>query len=114
MTYRGLLGVVVAAAVWPAAGQADALLYRCGPNLCRAAPDGSGQRAITRDGQPGGPSYGWLSASADGSRVAVVKATFAYVLDANGRAVTGPLPRGGTVVIAELSPDGTQIATVEL
>jgi hypothetical protein len=94
--------------------QADALLYRCGPNVCRVAPDGSSQRALTSDGQSGGPVYGWLSASADGTRLAVVRATFAYVLDGSGRTLAGPLPRGGTAVIAEIAPDGSQVATVEL
>ena len=100
------------AAATPA--QADALLYRCGPNVCRAAPDGSGKQQLTSDGRPGGPSYGWLSASANGSRMAVVRATFAYVLDSRGRTVGRALPRGGTAVIAEIAPDGRQVATIEL
>jgi hypothetical protein len=93
---------------------ADLLLYRCGPNICRAAPDGSGKRQLTTDGQPGGPLYSWLSASADGSRLAVVNATYAYVLDGSGRRVTDKLPRSGIGVIAEIAPDGAQIATVDL
>ena len=36
-----LLGLFVAAPAW-----ADALLYRCGPDVCRAAPDGTGRKAL--------------------------------------------------------------------
>jgi Dipeptidyl peptidase IV (DPP IV) N-terminal region len=107
---RFLIAVAVAAflcAAEPAA--ADLLLYRCGNDVCRAAPDGSGKRKLTRAG-----THTWLSASADGSRLAVVRNTFAYLLDGRGRQVAGPLTRGGTVVIAELSPDGSQVATIEL
>jgi hypothetical protein len=71
---------VVALAAGAARASADALVYRCGPNVCKAAPDGTGKHRLTTDGRPGGPLYSWLSASADGSRLAVVKATYAYVL----------------------------------
>ena len=83
---------------------ADLLVYRCGPNICRAAPDGTGKQRLTTDGRPGGPLYSWLSASADGSRLAVVNATYAYVLDGAGRRITDKLPRGGIGVIAEIAP----------
>jgi dipeptidyl aminopeptidase/acylaminoacyl peptidase len=74
------------------------------------APDGTGKRQLTRDSG----THTWLSATADGSRLAVVRSTFAHVLDARGREVGGALPRGGTVVIAEIAPDGSQVATIEL
>jgi WD40-like Beta Propeller Repeat len=105
---------VAALAAGAARAAADALVYRCGPNVCKAAPDGSGKQRLTTDGKPGGPLYSWLSASADGSRLAVVNATYAYVLDGSGRRLTGRLPRGGTGVIAEISPSGAQVATVDL
>jgi WD40-like Beta Propeller Repeat len=105
---------VAVLAVGAARATADALVYRCGPNICKAAPDGTGKQRLTMDGRPGGPLYSWLSASADGSRLAVVNATYAYVLDGRGRRLTGRLPRGGTGVIAEIAPDGAQVATVEL
>jgi hypothetical protein len=82
--------------------------------LSRAAPDGSGKRQLTREGPPEGPLYSWLSASADGSRLAVVNATYAYVLDGSGRRISDKLPRSGIGVIAEIAPDGSQIATVDL
>jgi hypothetical protein len=91
---------VAALAAGAARATADALVYRCGPNVCKAAPDGTGKQRLTTDGKPGGPLYSWLSASADGSRLAVVNATYAYVLDGRGRRLTGKLPRGGTGVTA--------------
>ncbi|HWM10283.1 MAG TPA: hypothetical protein VNO82_13110 [Solirubrobacteraceae bacterium] len=111
MASRRLLAAVASAAAVlfldvPAA-TADLLVYRCGPNLCRVAPDGTGKRQIARGGT-------WLSASADGSRLAVVRSTYAYVLDGSGKQLAGPLTRGGTVVIAEVAPGGGQVATIEL
>ncbi len=107
--YRLLAAVAVATAVLTTDAWADTLLYRCGPNVCRAAPNGTAKQRLTT-----GAHVTWLSASSDGSRLAVADATFAYVLDARGRRVGAKLPRGGTVVIAEISPDGSQVATVEL
>jgi dipeptidyl aminopeptidase/acylaminoacyl peptidase len=88
---------------------ADSLLYRCGPNLCRIAPDGSGRTQLTTDG-----GYAWLSATRDGSRLAVSKGTFAYVVDGSGRQLGGALPRGGTTLVAQIAPDGSRVATLEL
>ena len=105
---------IVAFAVLSADSLADTLVYRCGPNVCRAAPDGSAKRRLTTDGQPNGPLYAWVSASTDGSRLGVVNATYSYVLDGNGRRITGKLPRSGAALIAEISPSGAQIATVDL
>jgi WD40 repeat protein len=98
-------GVLLGAA--PAA--ADSLLYRCGTDVCRAAPDGTFKRKLA-----GGGTHTWLSATRDGSRLAVVRSTFAYVLDGKGRQIGAALPRGGTAVIAAIAPDGSQVATVEL
>ena len=75
-------------------------------------PDGSAKKQLTTDGEPGGRLYSWLSASADGSRLAVVNASYAY--NGRGRRLTGKLPRGGIGVIAEISPSGAQVATVDL
>jgi dipeptidyl aminopeptidase/acylaminoacyl peptidase len=92
-----------------APASADALLYRCGRDVCRAAPNGTAKHRLTH-----GHAIDWLSATTSGSRMAVVDATFVYVLDAKGRRVTGALPRSGTEVIAEIAPDGSRIATVDL
>ena len=110
------LTVAVAAAVLAFCGPAaaDSLLYRCGDNVCRVAPDGTGRTQLTTDGRPGGPAYSWLSATRDGSRLAVAKGSFAYVLDGSGRRLDGPLTRGGAVLVAQISPDGSQVATLEL
>jgi len=92
---------IVAAFAFPAGAAADALVYRCGTNLCRAAPDGSAKKRLTHDG-----TYTWVSATRSGSRLAVVRSTFVRVLDGRGRALTANLPRGGTAVVAQIAPDG--------
>ncbi|HEX5783033.1 MAG TPA: hypothetical protein VFX80_13980 [Solirubrobacteraceae bacterium] len=109
MRLRCLLIAAAAALLCAETARSDLLLYRCGTDICRVAPNGTGERRLTREG-----THTWLSASADGSRMAVVRDTFAHLLDGRGREVAGPLARGGTVVIAELSPDGSQVATIEL
>jgi hypothetical protein len=111
---RLLAAAVLASAVCAADARADALVYRCGPNICRAAPNGTGKQRLTTDGKPNGPLYAWVSATRDGSRLAVVNATYSYVLDGKGRRVTGKLPRSGIQLIAEISPNGAQVATVDL
>src|SRR5262245_45151018 len=61
------LALAAAAALGGAApAAADSLLFRCGDNICRAAPDGSVRGQLTTDGRAGGPAYQWLSASRDG------------------------------------------------
>jgi WD40 repeat protein len=107
---RTLAATLAAFAVLATDASADALVYRCGTDICRAAPDGSAKQRLTRDGG----TYTWVSASRNGSRLAVVRSTFARVLDGRGRPRGPNLPRGGTVVIAEISPDGSRVATVEL
>jgi hypothetical protein len=111
-----LVGAV--AAVAPFAGavpaRADSILYRCYPNLCRVAPDGSGAKRLTRDGAVDGPAYGWLSASADGTRLGVSYGNRANVLNASGKKLAGPLPHsGGAVLETQIRPDGRQVATIE-
>ena len=125
MTYahrvsRASAGALIAAvaAVAPAASgapaYADSILYRCQPNICRVAPDGSGQKRVTRDGASGGPAYAWLSASADGSRLGVSYGNRAHVLNASGRKLAGPLPHsGGAVLVTQIRPDARQVATIE-
>lgn len=101
--------LVVTALLAAPCARADVLLYRCGDNVCRAGADGHGRGRLTTGG-----GYSWLSASRDGSRLAVSRATFAYVLDGTGRQLGGALPRGGAALVAQVSPDGTQVATLEL
>jgi hypothetical protein len=105
---------LVAMTASAAVARADSILYRCFPNLCRVAPDGSGAHRVTRDGAMGGPVYGWLSASARGTRLGVSYGNRAFVLSASGRRLYGPLPHGGgAVLVTQISPDGSRIATIE-
>jgi hypothetical protein len=93
---------------------ADSIVFRCFPNLCRVASDGSGRTQITHDSRAGGPVYAWLSATADGSRLGVSYGNRAHVLDGSGRRLAGPLPHsGGPVLVTQIRPDGGQVATIE-
>jgi hypothetical protein len=108
----GLAALLALGAAPPA--RADSIVYRCFPNLCRVAPDGSGQAPLTRDGASGGPAYGWLSATSSGSRLGASFGNRAYVLDGAGRKLAGPLASsGGAVLVTQVSPDGGQVATIE-
>jgi dipeptidyl aminopeptidase/acylaminoacyl peptidase len=109
LTRWSLLFAALLAGAAAAPAAAESLLYRCGGNICRAASDGTGRQQLTTDGP-----YSWLSATRDGSRMAVSKATYAYVLDRYGRPVGGALPRGGAALVAQIAPDGSQVATLEL
>ena len=109
-----LIATVAALALCAAPAAADSIVYRCFPNLCRVAPDGSGRTQLTRDATDGGPAYAWLSATRDGSRLGVSYGNRAHVLDGSGRRVAGPLPHGGgPILVTHISPDGGQIATIE-
>src|SRR4051812_30169687 len=115
---RLLLPIVLVAALVGAHGSAGAvgrgsIVFRCGANLCRVAPDGSARVQLTTNGRPGGPSYGWVSASRSGSRLGVAFGNQAYVLTGAGKRVSGPLRKSGAVLVAQMRPDGNQIATVE-
>ena len=104
--------LVLAAGAVPA--RADSILYRCHPDICRVASDGSAAERVTRDGMRGGPSYGWLSASLGGSRLAVSYGNRAYILNGSGKRLEGPLPSsGGAVLQTQIRPDGRQVATIE-
>ena len=114
---RAVLIAVVSAvttAVAAAPADADSILFRCFPDLCRVAPDGSARARITHDAAAGGPVYGWLSATADGSRLGVSYGNRSYVLDGSGRRLDGPLAHsGGAVLVTQIRPDGGQVATIE-
>jgi hypothetical protein len=115
---KGLLLTLATAMAVAAPGSAAApgsgsIVFRCGANLCRVRLDGSGRTQLTTDGRPGGPAYGWVSATNDGSRLGVAFGNQAYVLTSSGRRVSGPLRRSGAVLVALIRPDGRQIATVE-
>jgi dipeptidyl aminopeptidase/acylaminoacyl peptidase len=109
-----LIATAAVLALGAAPARADSILYRCFPNLCQVAPDGSGQAQLTHDGAEPGPVYAWLSATTDGSRLGVSYGNEAYVLDGRGRRLSGPHPHsGGAVLVTHISPDGGQMATIE-
>jgi hypothetical protein len=110
------LGLAAVAATAHAAGRqtpGGSILYRCGANLCRVAPDGSRRTDVTTDGRSAGPSYGSLSASTSGARLAVAFGNRASLLDRTGRRLGSPLRSSGAVLVAAIRPDGRQIATIE-
>jgi hypothetical protein len=107
-----VFSLTAAATAGPAG--ADSIVFRCFPNLCRVAADGSGRTQITHDASAGGPVYAWLSATADGSRLGVSYGNRAHVLDGSGRRRAGPLPHsGGPVLVTQIGPDGRQVGTIE-
>jgi WD40-like Beta Propeller Repeat len=102
------------AAATGSAAAADDLVYRCGPNLCKVRPDGSGKRQLTRNGKAGGPAYAWVSASRDGSRLGVSFGNDAYILDGRGHRLGKKLPdSGGALPVVQISPNGRTAATIE-
>jgi hypothetical protein len=120
--YRGRVAarvlLALAAAALAAPGGATApgpgsIVFRCGDNLCRVAPDGSGRTQLTANGRSGGPNYGWLSASRNGSRLGVAFGNKAYILDRSGRRVRGPFRSSGAVLVTQIRPDGRQLVTIE-
>lgn len=97
-----------------AAVAADDLLYRCYPNLCKMRPDGSNKRQLTRDGKRSGPVYAWLSASRNGKRLGISYGNDAFVANARGRRLGKKYKdSGGAVLIAQISPNGRELATIE-
>jgi dipeptidyl aminopeptidase/acylaminoacyl peptidase len=114
---RAVLVAILSAAtagVGARPADADSIVFRCFPNLCRVAPDGSDRARITHGAAPGGPVYAWLSATADGSGLGVSYGNRSYVLDGSGRRLAGPLPHsGGPVLVTQIRPDGAQVATIE-
>ena len=115
--WRWLPVVLAVAAIVVPAGVANArsgsIVFRCGNNLCRVAPDGSDRTRLTKNGRRGGPSYGWLSATRSGSRLGVAFGNRAYILSGSGRRLRGPFRKSGAVLVAQIRPDGRQLATIE-
>ena len=115
--WRWLPVAVVAASIAAPMGVASArsgsIVFRCGDNLCRVAPDGSDRTRLTTNGRGDGPSYGWLSATRTGSRLGVAFGNRAYILSGSGRRVRGPFRSSGAVLVAQIRPDGRRLATIE-
>jgi dipeptidyl aminopeptidase/acylaminoacyl peptidase len=105
---RSLLIALTTSLLTATNARADTIVFRCGDQVCRAAPDGKLRTTLTGDG-----GYTWVSASTDGTRLGVVRGGAAYVLDDAGGLVAGALPRTNVVSAALISPDGAQIVTLE-
>jgi WD40-like Beta Propeller Repeat len=123
--------VLIAVLIWAslaASAQASNLVFVCGKDLCSAADDDSGRSRLTRDGAASG-AYTSPSVSRSGKRIA-------YTRGARGRVFTARLvrrdgrirglrgvrrippfrdgARDATQFDVALSPDGSQVAWVEL
>ena len=108
------VATAVPSGVADAASKSGSIVFRCGANLCRVAPDGSARKRLTKNGRAGGPAYGWVSASRSGSRLGVSFGNKAYVLDGSGKRLRGPFRQGGAALVTQISPDGGKVATIEL
>jgi WD40 repeat protein len=116
-----LLRILLAAAallLLPAAAHADSIVFVKDGNVWVASPDGSGQRALTRDGTADSP-YRSPSQADDGT-VAASFGDAIRLIDRSGRVVREldppPLtnsvshPMDGVPVDVAISPDGAKLA----
>jgi WD40-like Beta Propeller Repeat len=118
-----LTGIVLALGLAAPAEAKDVVVYVCGKDLCRVAPDGSQRQRLTRDGARSGP-YSRPSISQRGRRLAFRKGTRGRVYTARvaarrlrGVRRIGPAPDGprdATQFDVALSRDGRRVAWVEL
>lgn len=100
------------AAVGADSASASFIVFRCGANLCRVNPDGSGQTQLTSDGQTGtSQMYGAPSLSRDGTKLAFVFNYHVIVADANANSRS--VPFASTALVALIRPDGGQVAELE-
>ena len=101
----------------------DVVVYVCGKDLCRVAPDGNSKQRLTRDGARTGP-YSRPSISRSGRRLAYRKGTRGRVYTARvarkklrGVRRIGPAPDGApdaTQFDVAISRDGKRVLWVEL
>src|SRR5512135_498050 len=92
--YLAALGaaLTICVAFAPAQASASFIVYGCGVNLCRVAPDGTGMRQITTDGTEAA-NYHWPSLSRGGQRMSWLRGADLMLGDANARAAVGPMER---------------------
>jgi Tol biopolymer transport system component len=120
----GLIGILLLALLPVSTAEArDVVVYVCGKDLCRVAPNGKQRQRLTRDGARDGP-YSRPSISRTGRRLAFRKGTRGQVYTARvaakrlrGRRRIGPAPGGAhdaTQFDVALSRDGRRVAWVEL
>ena len=114
----GLIAFVVLLALAPAAAEAkDVVVYVCGKDLCRVAPDGKGKQRLTRNG-----GYSRPSLSRTGRRLAYRRGSKVYTArvarkQLKGARWIGPAPDGpsdATQFDVAISRDGKRVAWVEL
>jgi hypothetical protein len=74
----------------PAASTAGSIVYQSGNNIWVAAPNGSGQRMVTRDGRSGA-GYAYPTQADNGTIEAVRGYTTLYHVTRNGRVIGRPL-----------------------
>lgn len=116
---KALTALVVLAmlAAAPAAARADSIVYIKRGDVWLAKPDGSGQRALTRNGTPRKP-YRSPSQSDTGTIVALRGQKTLHVFNRRGKRVRkprsitgGPIPPyDPTALDVRISPDGRHIA----
>ena len=118
-----LLAIVLPLGLAAPAEAKDVVVYVCGKDLCRVAPDGTQKQRLTRDGARSGP-YSRPAISRTGRRLAYRKGTRGRVYTArvakkrlNGVRRIGPAPGGpadATQFDVAISRDGRRVAWVEL
>jgi hypothetical protein len=96
--------------------RADTIVFRRGDDVWRMAPDGSGQRPVTR----GAFRYEWPSAADDGTIVASDETGRLHRLARDGAPLGEPIPTAATAATEDtpaetpthvrISPDGARIA----
>jgi hypothetical protein len=102
---RALLVSALAASGVAASAQASFLAYRCGTDLCRINPDGTGQTRLTTDG-----SYSSPSLSRSGTLLTWVRGNRAFGADANAG---GARDLGVGLALATVArPDGARVAVL--
>ena len=111
--YLAALGaaLTMCVALIPTQASGSFIVYGCGVNLCRVAPDGTGMRQITRDGT-GAANYHWPSMSRDGRRMSWLRGADLMLGDANARPTTGPMER--SVHFDVIRPDGARVGALVL
>jgi hypothetical protein len=116
MGRRILAAALIALAAAPSVAQADSIVFRRGTDIWAMAPDGTGQRAVTR----GGRSYEWPSAADDGTIVASDVTGWLHRMTPAGDLIGPPIPTAAAVATEDapaeapthvrISPDATRIA----
>jgi hypothetical protein len=110
------LGILLALALAAPAEAKDVVVYVCGNDLCRVAPDGTQRHRLTRDG-----GYSRPSISRSGRRLAFRRASRVYTARVAKKKLTGvrrvgPAPDGpadATQYDVALSRDGKRVLWVE-